>query len=210
MPDRLRTWDRLSNFTWPTLLVGNGMSINVWPNFSYSRLLAKASLSQPARALFDDFGTVNFEVVLEALWHAERTLAALGRPTAMVKGLYQHVQHQLVTAVREVHIPWELLPSDALRQVSDEMRSYQAVFTLNYDLVSYWALMAGGHPAAFGDFFWSHNNTFSLSDCELSSARTGVYYLHGGVHLWHDAATGYTGKWTRRSVGRLLVSCVIN
>ena len=204
MPDHLRTWDKYSNSAWPTLLVGNGMSINVWRNFSYTRLLVKANLSQPARKLFDDFGTVNFEVVLEALWHAERTLAALGRPTAMVKGLYRHVQQQLVAAVRQVHVPWELLPGEALSQTSDELRTFQSVFTLNYDLLTYWAFMAGGHTADFGDFFWSHNNTFSQADCELSPARTGLYFLHGGVHLWQDSATGYTGKWTRRSVGRLL------
>lgn len=78
------------------------------------------------------------------------------------------------------------------------------VFTLNYDLLTYWAVMASGESSAFGDFFWSNHNMFSLADCDLSAARTGLLYLHGGLHLWQDSITGYTGKWTRRSGGRLL------
>jgi len=100
--DRLITWDRLSNRQWPTLVVGNGLSINVWSNFSYVRLFEQANLNASARQLFTDLGTTNFEVVLEALWHGERTLSALGRPTAQVNGLYAHVQQQLVDAVRVI------------------------------------------------------------------------------------------------------------
>lgn len=177
----------------------------MWHNFSYDRLLAQACLNRPARQLFDEFGTANFEVVLEALWHAERTLAALGRSTTTVNALYRHVQHQLVAAVRAVHVPWDELPRDTLSKIAEVLRAHESVFTLNYDLLTYWAVMAGGSVANFGDFFWSQSNTFNAADCELSLARTGLLYLHGGVHLWQDSATGYTGKWTRRSVGRLLV-----
>lgn len=204
MTDRLRTWDKISNTEWPTLLVGNGLSINIWNSFSYDRLLEQANLNDAARQLFGDFGTANFEVVLEALWHAERTLAALGQSTTMVNSLYRHVQHQLVAAVRRVHVPWEALTGDALSQIAVALSAHRMVFTLNYDLLTYWAVMAGNKPGNFGDFFWSHHNTFSLADCGLSPARTGLLYLHGGVHLWQDSATGYTGKWTRHSGGRLL------
>ena len=48
MPDRLHAWDKLSNSDWPTLLIGNGLSINVWSNFSYTRLLAQAGLNDAA------------------------------------------------------------------------------------------------------------------------------------------------------------------
>jgi len=130
MTDRLQTWDKISNSDWPTLLVGNGLSINVWGHFSYDRLLAQADLNEAARQLFDDFGTVNFEVVLEALWHAERTLAALGRSAAMVNSLYRHVQHQLVAAVRRVHVPWEALSSDALTRIAVALSAYRLVFTI--------------------------------------------------------------------------------
>ncbi len=84
------------------------------------------------------------------------------------------------------------------------------MFTLNYDLLTYWAVMAGSESARFGDFFWSHHNTFSLADSDLSPGRTGLLYLHGGVHLWQDSVTGYTGKWTRQPGRRLLSSLARN
>ena len=40
--------------------------------------------------------------------------------------------------------------------------------------------------------------------------RTGLLYLHGGVHLWQDSATGTTGKWTGRDQGGLLAELADN
>jgi hypothetical protein len=206
MTDRLLTWDKICNAGWPTLLVGNGLSINLWSSFSYKRLLERADLNQAARQLFNDFGTTNFEIVLEALWHAERTLAALGRSTSTVNNLYRHVQNQLMAAIQRVHVPWEVVPSRALTELASALGAHRMVFTLNYDLLTYWAVMAANQSECFGDFFWSPQNTFNPADCELSPSRTGLLYLHGGVHLWQDSATGYTGKWRRQSGGRLLSS----
>jgi hypothetical protein len=210
MTDRLQTWDKISNGNWSTLLLGNGLSINIWSHFAYSQLLEQADLKDSARQLFVDFGTTNFEAVLEALWHAERTLAALSRPTVAVNNLYNHVQEQLVNAVHRVHVPWESLLPTTLPQIATALGAYHTVFTLNYDLLTYWAVMAGSDSASFGDFFWSHHNTFSLADSDLSAGRTGLLYLHGGVHLWQDSVTGYTGKWTRQPGRRLLSSLARN
>ncbi len=204
MTDRLRRWDQIAGAGWPTLLIGNGLSINIWSHFSYNRLVERADLNSAARQLFKEFGTVNFEIVLEALWHAERTLTALGRGAVSVQALYRHVQEELLNAVRRVHVPWDALPTQVLTRVATGLRAHQTVFTLNYDLISYWAVMAAEESAGFGDYFWSSQNTFNIADCELASARTGLVYLHGGVHLWQDSVTGSTGKWTRRSGGRLL------
>jgi hypothetical protein len=204
MAEKLRSWDTLSDRAWPTLLLGNGVSINIWRGFGYSGLLEQAHLKKPARRLFADFDTVNFETVLEALWHAERTLDALGRSAASVHTLYEHVQSQLVEAVHSVHIAWAALPPHALDQILGVLQTHRHVFTLNYDLLTYWAAMRGGSAANIKDFFWGSGSTFDLNDRALLDGCTGLYYLHGGLHLWHDAATGRTGKWTSGSGSRLL------
>jgi len=202
--DRLKNWDTLADRSWPTLLLGNGVSINVWGRFGYSQLLERAQLNKPGRRLFADFDTVNFETVLEALWHAERTLDALSRSTARVHALYEHVQTQLVEAVHGVHVPWSALPAHALDQILTLLKTHHHVYTLNYDLLTYWAAMRGGSAANIKDFFWGSGNTFDINDKDVLDGSTGLYYLHGGLHLWHDAATGRTGKWTRGSGSRLL------
>src|SRR5207244_4783470 len=53
---------------WQVLLLGNGLSRNVWKPFGYRSLLehaAKAELTDKDRALF--YGTTNFERVLNDL-----------------------------------------------------------------------------------------------------------------------------------------------
>lgn len=104
--DRLLKWADLADGSgWDTLVVGNGLSINIWNDFAYSRLFERASLKPAAHQLFSDFKTQNFEIVLEALWHAERTLTALGRRTTAITALYEHVQSALFQAVLRVHVP---------------------------------------------------------------------------------------------------------
>jgi Domain of unknown function (DUF4917) len=77
------------------------------------------------------------------------------------------------------------------------------VFTLNYDLLTYWALMNNRAAAEIVDFFW--NNPFDPVDTELrSTSASGLVFLHGGIHLWQDTLTGETGKWTNQRQGGLL------
>jgi hypothetical protein len=206
----LRTWDQLNNQDWLTLLIGNGASINIWRDFSYSQLLQQAKLDAAALQLFADLGTVNFETVLEGLWHADRVLNALGRKRGDVTRLYEHVRTQLVAAVRGVHVPWDQVPDSTLTQTATELDGHDLAFTLNYDLLTYWALMENTASTVIGDYFWARHNIFDLADSSRSSGRTGLLYLHGGVHLWRDSATGICGKWTNQGGGNLLSRLTYN
>jgi Domain of unknown function (DUF4917) len=197
MVDRLKEWaDLKDDYPWETLVAGNGLSINIWPEFAYRGLFEQATLDCAARRLFSKFETENFEMVLEALWHAEQTLAALGQKTTAVTRLYENVQSALFQAVRQVHVPWRCIDRPRLEQISEAMRSYHYVFTLNYDLLTYWAAMQGGPHSAIRDFFWSDHHTFDSDDADLEEGSTGLLYLHGGLHLWQDSESDQTGKWT--------------
>lgn len=154
--DQLLSWDELGDQQWPTLLVGNGLSINTWSKFAYPELLQKAELNDAASQLFSDLLTVNFEAVLEGLWHAERVLEALHRPDDQVlevKDLYEHVRTELVEAVRRVHIPWNKVPDPTLSQIANVLNTHNMVFTLNYDLLTYWAVMSNTTSTDIADYF---------------------------------------------------------
>jgi hypothetical protein len=208
MGDQLVQWDDLKRLsTWDTLVLGNGVSINVWGGFKYSNLFNEANVSPSASQLFSDFETQNFETVLEALWHAERTLVSLrseATDVAKVTNLYADVQHALFRAVEKVHVPWKKIDPLTLKQISDAMSSHRLVFTLNYDLLTYWSAMHNGADSAIKDFFWSYQNSFDVENAIVEEGKTGLFYLHGGLHLWQDSYTGRTGKWTNRSGGALL------
>ena len=197
MATKLKDWADLEDTCpWETLIVGNGLSINVWGEFAYPRLFERANFDRVTRRLFSDFETQNFETVLEALWHTEKTLSALGRRTDRVTQLYRAVQSALFQAVRQVHVPWKRVNRQRLQHISDALRAYRLVYTLNYDLLTYWAAMQRGASLAIRDFFWSDDNTFDISDAGLGDDLTGLLYLHGGLHLWQDSESGQTGKWT--------------
>ena len=211
MGDRLLDWVDLENRSgWQTLVLGNGLSINIWSGFAYSNLFKRASLNHSACQLFSDFKTQNFETVLEALWHAERALAALEYDAGEVTKLYEHVQSALFQAVQKVHVPWKNIDRPALKRISEAMSLHRLVFTLNYDLLTYWSAMESGPDSAIRDFFWAYQNTFDINNVTLEEGKTCLLYLHGGLHLWQDSQSGRTGKWTNRSGGVLLENLEAN
>jgi hypothetical protein len=44
------------------------------------------------------------------------------------------------------------------------------------------------------DFFFTNDLIFDPANVEAWNGYTGVYYLHGGLHLWRDLRTERTGK----------------
>jgi len=169
------------------LLVGNGLSINVWGNFDYPSLLAEAKarklLSAADAKLFESLAATNFEQVLHPLTDAIRVADALGQDHAAQSAHRDSVQKALVDAVHSVHIAKAEIPADTLDRIKKEMRLYRHVFTTSYDLILYWALMHDERCRGFLDFFWSgffDESTHRFTDAD---DRTRLYFLHGALHL---------------------------
>jgi len=169
--------------------------MNVWSGFSYRRLYDEATLDVAATQVFEALKTANFERVLEALMHAEIVLAALGRGTARLAAVSRSVRNSLFETVRAVHVPWRLVSTSMLNQIAVTLDGHDRIFTTNYDLIPYWALMESS-SAHIVDFFWSDQNTFDSDQTEVFAGYSALYFLHGGLHLWQSDSTGRTGKWT--------------
>jgi hypothetical protein len=175
---------------WTGLLLGNGASRAVWDEFSYPSLYDRARSVQIANplaaedeALFAAFTTRNFERVLGSLKTAGTVARALGQSDSEIRTRYDHVQHALFEAVGSVHVPWEQVAGDTLRSIRSALRAYPAVYSTNYDLLVYWAIMHEDEGAGFKDFFWGADHTFDPKDTAVSGNATLIYYLHGGTHL---------------------------
>ncbi len=193
---------KYSGDSWPSLFVGNGLSINVWGGFAYHRLYDQATLPQAAVDVFTGLDSTNFEFVLEVLMHTETVLNALGRDVGEVKDLYSNVRRQLFETVRAVHAPWTAVPSSTLEAIGRGLNDHEQVFTTNYDLLPYWALMQTP-SVKIVDFFWGDGNTFDPSSVEVYRGYSALFYLHGGIHLWQSDRTGQTGKWVSDGAGLL-------
>lgn len=201
----LYEWDDLNVGNWPTVLVGNGASRAVSPKFAYDSLYRVAVLTRGDRDLFDALSTTNFEEVLNHLRTASLVCHQLGHESRDVDERYDSIRNALINAVHAHHVGW--VDADAgnrLLKVRNALLDYESVFTTNYDLLIYWAMMSTGTPPGdgFGDLFWNADHVFDPFDTDSFGNKTLVYWLHGGLHL-HRSLGGQTEKWTNTNANLL-------
>jgi hypothetical protein len=189
---------------WDTLLLGNGMSINIWPPFGYSKLYdhAKATgLSTKEHRLFAS--TPNFERVLADLLTAIRVNEAVGIDGRHLLECYQNVQRALVRAVRDVHVKQSWIPSSTRELIGNAMREFQWVFTTSYDLLVYWAMAAVGFAPFMDHFRYRRRCEFDPTRARVAPEKIPVYFLHGALHLV-VGGSGATWKLRLRDLDTIL------
>ena len=200
----LEDWkDVAESGEWPLLLTGNGASLAVWSGFNYRSLYDKARLSAADASVFEQVGTNNFELVLEALRQASLVCEVLGHDPDDARDTYLRVRGALIHAVREVHVSWAEIPAKTAKKIEKTLASHEVTFTTNYDLINYWAIMSRALGPRVKDLFWGPGATFDVTDSSLNAGSSAILFLHGGLHLFRDARTGGAGKWTGSGAGLL-------
>lgn len=195
--------------------LGNGFSIACRPDiFTYGALFDRAdfnSLSHGAKSLFERLETTDFERVIEALRSSAAIVDAYppgdnASAEAMLSDA-ELLKETLVTAVAGSH------PA-LLSEISDDSYSacrrflsqFDTVYTLNYDLLTYWAIMQQElePKVKFNDGFrtpedgvapyvvWELDNNYSQN----------FFYLHGALHFY-DAGSELQ-KYTWVNTGKKL------
>lgn len=192
-------------YPWDTLLLGNGLSINVWEPFRYRALYDHAKRESLTAADLELFETTpNFERVLADLLTAIRVNEAVGLATAPILDRYRGIQRALGEAVRAVHVNRERVPLSSRRAIRQAMLEFEWVFTTSYDLLIYWSMGCDNRFAPFVDHFrFGGRCEFDPSRAGVSSGAVPVYFLHGALHLV-VGSTGTTWKLTQGNLNRLL------
>jgi len=173
-----------TRYRWDTLLLGNGMSTNIWEPFGYRNLYDRAKrsgLSTQDRKLFSS--TPNFERVLADLLTAFRVNEAVGLDTEPLLERYRNIQRALVRAVREVHLKLSRVPPSTRRTISNTMEEFEWVFTTSYDLLVYWAMASEGFEPFMDHFRYRGRCEFDPSRASVPANRVPIYFLHGALHL---------------------------
>jgi hypothetical protein len=202
----LRDWREIAaEFKWDTLLLGNGLSINVWEPFAYRELYVHAergkTLTAGDRRLFHT--TPNFERVLGDILTAIRVDECVGIETETLYDRYQNIQLALGHAVKEVHISQGRRPVPTLARIRAEMERFEWVFTTSYDLLVYWAMACERKFDPFMDLFRGQRLEFDPARIRIPAASVPVYFLHGALHLVVGEA-GRTWKLRRTQLDTLL------
>jgi len=190
----LKSWEEIKGqFDKSEILIGNGLSCAVWGKFQYTSLFEKSCsipnhpLSESDIQFFTEWeANGNFEKVLDNLLITKKTSEILGQSNTsdvqiLVRERYNNIRNALIEAVKEVHILWTGLRPNVLRSIREELKNYKCVYSTNYDLLIYWAIMSHPNPNPFSDCFRSHQ--FDITKTETSESLTRVLYLHGAIHL---------------------------
>ena len=190
---QIESWEVVKErYDWSGLLVGNGASMAVWPQFGYTSLFKQACLPRTKPHLTADDqhlfealeSTGNFELVLGALSTSELVCRALHLESAYqsLHERHQSIQQALGAAVHAVHVPYHALPAATLDRIREALYPYRSIFTTNYDLLLYWAIMASREDRV-KDYFFTNDGTFDRTRTELHLGDRTMLYLHGGLHL---------------------------
>jgi hypothetical protein len=191
MPDVISFDDAIkaSRGTGRAVLLGNGFSIaQGGGRFSYSNLLEICKLPPegPIRKVFEVLQTVDFEMVMKALEDASYIARAYGDAAAAERFAADAsaVREALIDAVHEVHpgVRFEV-PEKQSEACGKFLMRFDKIFTLNYDLLLYWVILAA--TKGFQDGFGLGDEVNGLRTFS-SGALCNTYYLHGALHLFLD------------------------
>ncbi len=202
----LRAWEDIHNdFDGSVLLLGNGLSINIWPRFAYGSLFDHAratGLTSEDLVLFDK--TPNFETILADLNTAIRVTEALKLNAAPIYKRYRSIQRVLGQAIREVHLSRSDISDTKLKAIRNELTRYEWIFTTSYDLLVYWAMGYRGLWKPFVDGFkYGDRLEFDPAREEVYEGEIPVYFLHGALHLM-VGGSGATWKLRRGDLQTIL------
>ncbi len=212
------------------LILGNGFSIACKPDiFRYDTLFNQADFSEciNVKKVFEKLNTHDFEVVIDALEKASLVAPVYGQEfNKLIKSLEIDalaLKHLLVDTVANNH---PTRPNDVTNEeyracrlflsnfLNEDICDRCSVYTLNYDLLLYWALM---HEEDFEAFELTFNDGFNHDfvgfddgdegalfspdvtwQGETQSHKQNIHYLHGALHLYDEGKqlTKYTWNST--------------
>jgi hypothetical protein len=211
-----------AKFTKRHLLLGNGFSIACRADiFLYGSLFGQADFGKAPEVIgvFEALGTQDFEAVIRALENAARILPAyvpLGAAAvAKMQDDAATLKEILVETIAKNHpsIPAEISDEQfwACRQfLAHFLGADGQVFTLNYDLLLYWALMH--EDEEFGEpFELAKNDGFGNDEDdpdadyvvwqgEIGAHDARVHFLHGALHLFDSGSELKKYTWIRKGV----------
>ncbi len=225
------------------LLIGNGFSIALFPNrFSYGSLLDSTDFTAhpEVREAFGILNTTDFEVVINALRQAVVLLPLYGGDIEAQKKMASHAEALKELLVQAIAGKHPERPSDISDEQYRACRRFLAyfvgdcrngakdlrgcVYTLNYDLLLYWALLHDQllipHPSVPGMLTIEpaetlrHDDGFRTPDGEIDAEyvtwdaeaahEQNIYFLHGALHLF-DYGSQLQKKCWERSGGTPLI-----
>ncbi|ELA9559368.1 DUF4917 family protein [Vibrio parahaemolyticus] len=191
-----QTLEQLEAGERPSILLANGFS-RAWPNgnniFNYENLFDEADFGDrdnEIREIFDRFRTFDFEKVMHSLQSAEQVCLTYGVDEEIINQIHED-QDQLKEALIEViaethpHRPSEIEDDEFIR-TREFLVQFKEVFSLNYDMLLYWAVNKTNLAPNRPDRWCGKKDGFNGQ--EWQSRQQNLHFLHGGLHLYDNGS----------------------
>ncbi|WP_404482035.1 DUF4917 family protein [Novosphingobium sp. BL-52-GroH] len=194
------------------LLLGNGFSIALKPDiFSYGSLFDNADFdaAPDVPELFRELGTNDFEVVIRHLQDTA-TVVKVYRPRlqkliAKLLSDAEAIKDALVSAVARRHPsrPYDVT-GEQYSACRTFLHNFNHIFTLNYDVLLYWALM----HTDVDDLNFGADDGFRHPEDDPNQpwvtwqqgSSATVNYLHGALHLFDTGSEIRKYTWSKTDV----------
>lgn len=203
------------------LLLGNGFSIACKRDiFQYKSLLEQADFSAVPEVaeVFKTINTTDFEVVIRSLENSAQIIPIYFGGHGIAEKIQNHsqaVKTLLVETVAGNHPPNPNAIEETQFYACRKFLSYflnklndGRVYTLNYDLLLYWALMHDDHPFdenlvelntndGFGEDEDADDPDYVIWKAEENSNYQRIHYVHGALHLFDRGVDLRKFTWNR-------------
>ena len=198
----------------PRLLLGNGFSMAYdKKRFSFTSLLESATKSKIIKKndfvykVFKKLETADFESVMKILDDSQKIIEVYNGGEKLIKKINKdssQLKSYLVAIITNNHPDvCTDIPEENKKACIDFLKSFRGIYTLNYDLLLYWATMHD-NSQEFTDGFGENEESIH-EDYVIYKNKHGmkVHYLHGGLHIF-DAGSEIIKKTYSKTNVRLV------
>lgn len=172
-----------------SLLMGNGFS-QAWKSeiFNYKNLLDRAHFGESdniLKKLFTKMETYDFEKIMKELDSAKNVLDIYNTNTELSKKItidQTNLKNSLIQSISKSHpsLPSEIT-NKQFTQARIFLKNFDNLFTLNYDLLMYWARNQDALPPKDYD---TDDGFRAGKIWQSEDTDQNVFFLHGGLHLF--------------------------
>lgn len=173
----------------PSIVLANGFS-QAWNAqiFNYENLLEAADFGDRdavIRPLFQSLGTYDFEAVSKQLTAAETVLRAYQPDNELIQSIVSDrevLKNSLINAISNTHpdLPSEIT-DDQYVAVRTFLSQFNEIFSINYDLLFYWARNKYGLAP---ENYRTDDGFRAQHRWEGHGTDQEVHFLHGGLHIY--------------------------
>ena len=209
------------------LLLGNGFSIACFKDiFHYQSLFDEADFSKypELKMVFEVLNTQDFECAIKALESGAKLLPIYTKTNANnAELMLQHaaiLKELLITTIANNHPSNPNVVEESKlwscrkflnNFIGEDSKKSGYVFTLNYDLLLYWAVMNDGSPFdqepvklnrndGFGDDEDEPDADYVVWQGEKAAHSANIHFLHGALHLFDSGSELQKYTWARGGV----------